>query len=48
MRSDILERLRIYAGQRTLGQLLQDREATVNEIEPLRSKIFYLGTGGAV
>ena len=39
MHQDILELLRIDPGQRTLGQLLQDREATAEEIAPLRSQI---------
>lgn len=33
---DILERLQIDPGGRTLGQLLQDREAAVHEIKKLR------------
>jgi len=37
LRNDILERLRIDPGQRTLGQLLQDREAAIHEIARLRS-----------
>jgi prophage regulatory protein len=37
MRDDILERLRFDPGQRTLGQLLQEREAAAYEIERLRS-----------
>lgn len=36
---DILERLRIDPGQRTLGELLQDREAAVHEITNLRDTI---------
>jgi len=38
MYHDILERLRIDPGQRTLGQLLQDREAAAQEIARLRSQ----------
>ena len=38
MHHDILERLRIDPGQRTLGQLLQDREAAAQEIARLRSQ----------
>jgi prophage regulatory protein len=34
---DILERLRIDPGKRTLGQLLQDREAAAIEIQDLRA-----------
>ena len=37
MHNDILDRLRIDPGQRTLGQLLQDREAAAYEIARLRS-----------
>lgn len=37
--TDILERLRIDPGQRTLGQLLQDREAAALEIERLCAEI---------
>ena len=36
---DILERLQIDPGDRTLGQLLQDREAAVHEIRKLRLQI---------
>jgi hypothetical protein len=43
MRNDILDRLRIDPGQRTLGQLLQDREAAAHEIGRLRSEIERLG-----
>ena len=43
MRNDILERLRIDPGQRTLGQLIQDREAAAHEIEQLRSEVNRLG-----
>jgi prophage regulatory protein len=39
MRDDILERLRADPGHRTLGQLIQDREAAVHEIVRLRSII---------
>jgi prophage regulatory protein len=39
MRIDILQRLRIDPSQRTLGQLLQDREAAALEIERLRVEI---------
>src|SRR5712691_10741530 len=39
MCTDILQRLRIDPGQRTLGQLLQDREAAALEIERLRAEI---------
>ena len=38
MLRDILERLRADPGSRTLGQLLQDREAAAFEIERLRSE----------
>ncbi len=38
-RHDIIERLRIDPGQVTLGQLIQDREASVHEIERLRAEI---------
>lgn len=36
---DIFDRLRIDPGQRTLGQLLQDREAAAYEIRRLRADI---------
>ena len=36
---DILERLQIDPGDRTIGQLLQDREAAVHEIRRLRLEI---------
>ena len=36
---NILDRLRIDPGQRTLGELLQDREAALNEIRQLRRDI---------
>lgn len=39
MQNDILERLRIDPGRRTLGELLQDREAAAHEITTLRSKL---------
>lgn len=48
MRNDILERLRIDPGQRTLGQLLQDREAAAHEIGRLRSEVDRLGARGAI
>lgn len=38
MYRDILERLRIDPGQRTLGQLIQDREAAAQEIARLRGE----------
>ena len=38
MRNDILERLQIDPGKRTLGELLQDREAALCEIARLRSE----------
>jgi len=41
---DVLDRLRIDPGQRTLGQLLQDREAAAHEIRQLRSEIDRLRT----
>ena len=44
MNQDILERLRIDPGQRTLGQLLQDREAAAQEIARLRSQMDRLQT----
>lgn len=44
MFQDILDRLRIDPGQRTLGQLLQDREAAAHEIRKLRSEIDRLRT----
>ena len=37
--TDILERLRIDPGQQTLGELLQDREAALNEIRQLRRDV---------
>ena len=48
MHHDILERLRIDPGQRTLGQLLQDREAAAYEIARLRSQIDRLRTVDAL
>jgi prophage regulatory protein len=39
VQNDILERLRIDPGRRTLGELLQDREAAAHEITKLRSKL---------
>ncbi len=48
MHQDILERLRIDPGQRTLGQLLQDREAATYEIARLRSQIDRLRTVDAL
>lgn len=41
---DVLDKLRIDPGQRTLGQLLQDREAAAHEIRKLRSEIERLRT----
>jgi prophage regulatory protein len=46
VRNDVLERLRIDPGQRTLGQLLQDREAAAHEIERLRSQFSRLAAEG--
>ena len=37
--TNTLERLRIDPGQRTLGELLQDREAALHEIRRLRREI---------
>lgn len=37
MRDDVLVRLRLDPGQRTIGQLLQDREAAFHEIVRLRA-----------
>ena len=39
MNQDILPRLQIDPGTRTLGQLLQDREAALQEIQRLRREI---------
>jgi len=36
---DILDRLRIDPGKRTLGELLQDREAAAHEIRRLRAEM---------
>jgi len=41
---DVLDRLRIDPGQRTLGQLLQDREAAAHEVRKLRREIERLRT----
>ena len=43
-REDILDRLRVDPGQRTLGQLLQEREAAAQEIRKLRAEIERLRT----
>ena len=37
--TNVLDRLRIDPGQRTLGELLQDREAALHEIRLLRREI---------
>jgi prophage regulatory protein len=39
MPNDILACLRLDSGRRTLGQLLQDREAAIHEIARLRSEL---------
>lgn len=39
MPDDILERLQIDAGRRTIGELMQERAAAVHEIRALRSKL---------
>ncbi len=39
MTIDIVDRLRLDPGQRTLGQLLQDREAALHEILRLRKPL---------
>jgi prophage regulatory protein len=39
MTPDIVDRLRIDPGQRTLGQILQDREAALHEILRLRQRL---------
>ena len=39
MTVDIADRLRLDPGQRTLGQLLQDREAALHEILRLRKRL---------
>ena len=44
MNPDTLDRLRIDPGRRTLGELLQDREAALHEITRLRSDIERLRT----
>jgi len=48
VRNDILERLRIDPGQRTLGQLLQDREAAIHEIARLRAEADHLSGERAI
>lgn len=48
MRKDILDHLRMDPGQRTLGQLLQDREAAAHEIERLRLEIQRLQSEGGM
>jgi prophage regulatory protein len=45
---DILDRLQIDPGHRTLGQLLQDREAAVHEIRKLRLEIEHRGKAQAL
>ena len=47
LNNDVLERLRIDPGRRTLGELLQDREAAAHEIARLRSHIERLQAVGA-
>ena len=44
MRNDILDRLRLDPGHRTLGQLLLDREAAAHEIERLHRALESLRT----
>ncbi len=39
VRNDILDRLRIDPGKRTLGELMQDREAAASEIARLRAEL---------
>ena len=39
MQGDILDRLRVDPGQRTFGQLLQEREAAACEIQKLRADV---------
>lgn len=39
IQNDILDRLRTDPGQRTLGQLLQDREAAAHEIKKLQAEV---------
>ena len=48
MHQDILVRVRIDPGQRTLGQLLQDREAAAQQIARLRSQIDHLRNADAM
>lgn len=48
MHHDIIERLRIDPGKRTLGELLQDREAAAHEIARLRSQIDRLRNADAM
>jgi prophage regulatory protein len=43
MHQDIVDRLRIDPGKRTLGELLQDREAALYEILRLRTDIGSVG-----
>lgn len=40
---DILERLRVDSGRKTLGDLIQEREAAANEIERLRRLVASVG-----
>jgi prophage regulatory protein len=47
MRRDVLAQLRIDPGLRTLGELLQDREAAAFEIEELRSEITRVRAGSS-
>ena len=44
MGEEVLDRLRLDPGQRTLGQLLQDREAAYQEIRRLREELDRLRT----
>lgn len=44
MSFDILDRLQTDPGKRTLGELLQDREAAIHEIKRLRAEIERLRT----
>ena len=39
MNQDIIEKLRIDPGKRTLGELIQDREAAAHEINRLRAQL---------
>ena len=39
MNQDIIEKLRIDPGKRTLGELIQDREAAAHEISRLRAQL---------